>query len=83
MGGAMFMSLPAGSFVHNGVVDDGTILARLPRPHSDAHLTGYFVEVALSEGPAAGETITSLTSALRLVTGETLRMFGGFFPARS
>jgi len=76
------MGIPPGAFVHNGPIDDGTVMARFPKAYAHMQIDGWFYEVALSEGPAIGETITSLTSALRLVTSNMLKLFGGFFPPR-
>jgi hypothetical protein len=76
----MFNGVSAGAFVHEGVLQDGTILARFPEPNSSVQLTGYFVEVALSEGPTAGDAITVVTTRSRMVTEKLLKQFGRFFP---
>jgi hypothetical protein len=83
LAGAFFSPMmPPGTFVYEGGANEGTILARVPKAYPDVNLSSYFQEVALSEGPAADEGITLVTSALRSVTESTLRLFAGFFPPR-
>jgi hypothetical protein len=70
---------PDGTFVHEGGIERGTVLARCSSEHADVDLAPI-LGVAFSDGVAAGESVYQVLIAIREVTRMTLDRFTAFLP---
>jgi len=70
---------PDGTFIHQGGIKRGTILARCPAEYMDVDF-GPILGVAFSDGVAATESVYQVLIAIREVTRLTLDRFRQFLP---
>ena len=66
-------------FIHDGIVESNTILARFPRPYSDVNFFPAF-DISFGEIPAQGELVYRTLYRFGFLLQHTIGLFNSFFP---